>query len=556
VARARRNEDAAARRGLEAALEDPYTGSPVKARDFLAATLEDLRPLAEALDYLPLLEPIAEMAKGAPDPAQAMRAWFLPQIQGQPEAPTGHRVVPRQLVQAWLDRRVEELQGDLERLQGEEAALGDEAAKLGELLRPMEEAGAAPAARLHLGQREEMAAVTAQSDPVAEVLALSQTLCRIPSVTNCPRERLDEVWRCARTVAGYLRDAGAQVRLFEGGKYPSVLAGFPGHLLAPVTLGGHFDVVEPDPNDTQFEPRVDGDYLWARGAADMKTVVASDMVWLRRTLAAGPPYPSVNLLLVGNEENGETEPYGTPHVLRDLKQQEGWQPEFMLLGERTGEKGDELFGEICTANRGVVRLRVVARGERAHTGMAGTPNDMSLRLIQARRELEALLGELLTLQSPNGWATGLRFPFFACGEAGVYNITPAEGVLGLEIRPIPEDGVGPMMAAMRTYCAQHDLEVVPEVMEGGVACPVGNPHLARLLAAAQTVQGAPPKTGRKLAGTSARFAPGGNAVVWGQTGIGPHTRHERHFIPSIQPYLDILAAFARSLPADRRQQGR
>ena len=27
--------------------------------------------------------------------------------------------------------------------------------------------------------------------------------------------------------------------------------------------------------------------------------------------------------------------------------------------------------------------------------------------------------------------------------------------------------------------------------------------------------------GRKLPGTSARFAPGGQGVVWGQTGIGP-----------------------------------
>jgi acetylornithine deacetylase/succinyl-diaminopimelate desuccinylase-like protein len=37
-------------------------------------------------------------------------------------------------------------------------------------------------------------------------------------------------------------------------------------------LTGHFDVVDPDPDDSQFTPRIDGDFLWGRGAADMKTV--------------------------------------------------------------------------------------------------------------------------------------------------------------------------------------------------------------------------------------------------------------------------------------------
>lgn len=58
------------------------------------------------------------------------------------------------------------------------------------------------------------------------------------------------------------------------------------------------------------------------------------------------------------------------------------------------------------------------------------------------------------------------------------------------------------------------------------------------------ISGAPARIGRKLAGTSGRFAPGGNAVVWGQSGIGPHSRHERPFIPSIEPHPAVLDAFA------------
>ena len=52
---------------------------------------------------------------------------------------------------------------------------------------------------------------------------------------------------------------------------------------------------------------------------------------------------------------------------------------------------------------------------------------------------------------------------------------------------------------------------------------------------------------RKLPGTSARFAPRGQGVVWGQTGIGPHAKDERHFVPSIDGYYRALEAFGKRL---------
>ena len=56
-----------------------------------------------------------------------------------------------------------------------------------------------------------------------------------------------------------------------------------------------------------------------------------------------------------------------------------------------------------------------------------------------------------------------------------------------------------------------------------------------------------PLIGKKLPGTSARFAPRGQGIVWGQTGLNPHAKEERHYIPSIMPYYDALNAFAEAL---------
>ncbi len=382
---------------------------------------------------------------------------------------------------------------------------------------------------------------------VRPVLELAKELIAMPTVTNCAVERLDEVHACGRFIADFLGKAGLEVRLYDDGAYPSVLAGFPGGLTAPVTLGGHFDVVQPEPDDRQFEPQVEGDYLWGRGSADMKTVVASYMVWMAAVVRKGPPFPPVNLLLVGNEENGETESWGTPHVLKAMEAESGWVPQFMILGERTGEGGNEAFGSVCTENRGVLRMRIEGRGERGHSGTSAVPMDLVDRLIEARTAVAATFKRHLTLSSIDGWESTARVPFLNVGEPGVYNITAGEGVLGLEVRPIPEDDIGALVANLKTVAAELGLEAVVELADAGIACPSDNPHLADLLAAVECTSGAPAVVARKKPGTSARFAPGGNAVVWGQSGIGPHSKEERHFIPSIGPYLRVLDVFATRL---------
>jgi acetylornithine deacetylase/succinyl-diaminopimelate desuccinylase-like protein len=129
----------------------------------------------------------------------------------------------------------------------------------------------------------------------------------------------------------------------------------------------------------------------------------------------------------------------------------------------------------------------------------------------------------------------------------VYNVTADRGVLGVEIRSIPQDSLAAVAAEVRDFAAQAGLEVNVSVQEDGIACDPNNPYLRRLLDAVCASYGQAPVVGKKLPGTSARFAPGGQGVVWGQSGIGPHARDERHYVPSIAGYYQALVEFGRRM---------
>ncbi len=385
------------------------------------------------------------------------------------------------------------------------------------------------------------------SDKLQEILSLSEALIRIPSVSVGAQDRLDEVRRAYQAVCQFLSAAGLALQRFESAKYPAVLAGFPGQLYAPVMLCGHFDVVAPEPGLSQFAPYIEGEYLWGRGAGDMKTVVATYLIWMKETLQDGPPFPPINLLLVGNEETGELEPMGTGHVLDFLRQDQGYAPDFLIAGERTEESGTGLWGQVCVQNRGVGRFEIHLKGVRAHSGLTSPDNDLTRRVIEARIKLSELAQKYLSLDAASGWYSQIRFPFVHIGTRGVYNITPDRGVLGVELRGIPQDDVQGMLLEFRAYCQQEGLYIEDLQLESGIACDLQNPRLQQLLRAIRDVSGQEPVLGRKLAGTSARFAPGGNGVVWGQSGIGPHAADERHFIPSIMPYYAALSRYGRHL---------
>jgi succinyl-diaminopimelate desuccinylase len=546
VLRARNNEDMASKYGLSAEIKDPFTKRPVKLRDFLSWVLTEIQPLAEMLELSEDLQPLKEMIAGAPNEAQRLRSRVCDQMGGNLDQDCAQIPVPIEILQSLAQEREEAVFEDIDFILKNSLTLPADEIKLGEFIQPNQNDLLVNPHQPIPVTHDPQEIVVSKEDKEGEILDIAIQLIKIPSVTTGSKERIKEVHKASNFIRGYLENNNLNFQYLEKGKYPAILAGFPGQLHAPVMLSGHFDVVAPEPDDSQFIPRLEGDYLWGRGSADMKTVVATYLVWMKDELKKGEPYPPINLMLIGNEEIGELDAMGTPHVLEQIGG-EGNLPKLFIAGERTEEQGNGKWGEICIENRGVMRFEVIARGEKGHTGTASRGEGLPLRLLAAIGEVKQYLQDSLTLQSEDNWRSQFNVPFIEMGRVDVFNIQPELGRVGFEIRPIPQDDLHGIAEELQSICERHGVELKISAMENGIACDPDNPYLENLIEAVRITSKSEPKIGKKLPGTSARFAPDGQGVVWGQSGLNPHARDERHYIPSIKPYYDALSEFARLL---------
>src|SRR5215216_838363 len=305
ITRARLNETLAAKHGLRAEIENPLTGKPISLRAFLKWSLNEVKPLAEALNLWNDLNPLVEMSEGGRNTAEKIRARLQMELGENDEVPL------TVLKELFFEREVQ-VKADVTRIALDFGSLGSDASKINEYLqRGRGAARLTQNAPIQFRPRTQAVIEISYPNKTAEILDLAQQLIRIPSVTASPKEKLDEVHRAGSLIDDYLRSAGLEVKYFDG-KYPAVYARFSGqsgtsrkaskveaHANGEILLTGHFDVVEPEPDDSQFAPKIDGDYLWGRGAADMKTVVATYLVWMKDMCKGDSrSRPNISLLLV------------------------------------------------------------------------------------------------------------------------------------------------------------------------------------------------------------------------------------------------------------------
>jgi succinyl-diaminopimelate desuccinylase len=336
------------------------------------------------------------------------------------------------------------------------------------------------------------------------------------------------VLECAGFVKGWLEARGIEAAADEVRGLP-VLKAEVGQGEAPtVVLHGHLDVVPG--RSGQFDPRVEGDRLYGRGAYDMKGAIAAMLL----TTAAMRDQDGVRVRLgiVGDEESEEEAERGSDHLVDS-----GFLGDFAITGEPTDL-------HIGVEAKGVLALRVEVGGVAAHGATPWLGDNAVLRALDVFRSIESLpfarqSSELFDRPSINlGRILG--------GDA--LNKVPDRCAIDVDIRYLPDQDPAAVLAEVRGIGGA---EVEPLFTRPPA---VVDRNLAYLQTLRQAISahhdGEPMSVGRDGASDAVSFLRVGvPAVEFGPSGAGHHGPDEWVSIPSLHTYRQSLDTFLRSLPA-------
>jgi succinyl-diaminopimelate desuccinylase len=346
-------------------------------------------------------------------------------------------------------------------------------------------------------------------------------------------DRPDELRRAVDLVVDVV-GPGFVVERFESNGKPSALlwAGRPG-VARPefrVIFNAHLDVVPADPG--QFQPRREGQRLYARGAQDMK-VSALVLAQVFRDVAPSLSYP-VALQLVTDEEVGGYD--GTAHQL-----QQGVTGGFVVIGEHSGLN-------IVADSKGLAHVILRAVGRAAHGAYPWFGDNALNHLMDTVHRLM----QRYPVPVEEAWRTTVNVARVHTTNQA-FNQVPAQAEAWLDIRFPAEDAdlgdrtTDEIAAYLQTFCepgvsaAVHDL-VAPHRADHDLGEVAG-------LQRAAIDQGYPGKFLYKHGSGDAAFysAQGVPAVAFGVEGAGQHGPDEYVDLTSVEPYRRALTAFVRGL---------
>jgi succinyl-diaminopimelate desuccinylase len=310
-----------------------------------------------------------------------------------------------------------------------------------------------------------------------------------------------------------------------------VLAATVGAARGPtIVLHGHLDVVPG--REEQFEPRVEGDRLYGRGAYDMKGGLASMMCAVHDVV--GQDGVRVHFVCVSDEESEEVDDRGSDQLVK-----EGYLGDFAITGEPTDL-------HIGIQAKGVLAMRIEVAGTAAHGSTPWVGDNAVLKAIDTFRQIESLpfareSSDLFDRPSINlGRIVG--------GDA--LNKVPDLCVIDVDVRYLPGQDPEAIRAAVEGI---EDVRVAKIFHRQPAIVERDDPYVQALGTAISRVAepaGERLGVGRDGASDAISFLEAGvPAVECGPTGGGHHGPEEWVSIRSLGQYRAALVEFVKLLPA-------
>jgi succinyl-diaminopimelate desuccinylase len=349
-----------------------------------------------------------------------------------------------------------------------------------------------------------------------EIVKLTEDLIRFKTMHSQP----EEIQCCMAFIEDFLKQCDAQYRRLDHDNYPSIIV-MPQNGVAPVVLMSHIDVV--DAPDELFEPRIKDNALYGRGSIDDKYAAALSLVmvndYLQRLRKEDKDQNDLpfGIVITADEEIGGAN--GAQQALKEVK------AEFCIALDGGSLK------KIVVKEKGIVKLKLIARGKTAHGARPWLGENAIENLIDDYQVLK----NHFDLSAPDHWHRTLNFSRIEAGKAS--NQVPDHAEALFDIRYTENDD---MEAIFQNIQAEIKGELVVEKKEplfaGG-----DSPYLDLLLKIAKNTA-----IGFEHGASDARFlsAHGIKGIVWGADGdMSQHSADEHVNIASLNQLYEILDTF-------------
>ena len=269
----------------------------------------------------------------------------------------------------------------------------------------------------------------------------------------------------ARLVEEYARARGLGVQRDDAAVTIAVEGRAPGPVLALVS---HLDTVPAGEGWTRppFSPTIEGDRLYGRGAGDAKASVAAMITAAHEVAEAGGPPRGRLLVVLGYQEE-------TRHTTLGAAVERLGRIDAAVVGEPTNL-------EFAIAQRGLMMVDLVARGDQRHAGYAAEDGGFTNAIVRLGRELTKLPGLFRERVHP---LLGVATATPTMIEGGISrNVTPPVARAVLDVRSTPSWTHAELAAELRRAL---DVEVV---VTSDRLVPCETPAGSRLLQVAQAIR--------------------------------------------------------------------
>jgi succinyl-diaminopimelate desuccinylase len=333
--------------------------------------------------------------------------------------------------------------------------------------------------------------------------------------------------RAAEFVGGWLesRDIKAEQTTARGLPVTRAEVGPEG---APtLVLHGHLDVVPGGPG--QFDPRVEGDRLFGRGAYDMKGAIAVMLILLFDL--RDQDRVRLRLGIVSDEESEEEQNRGS-----DALVQSGFVGDFAITGEPTNL-------QVGVQAKGVLAMRIEVRGRAAHGATPWLGDNAAVKAVEVFRAIESL---------PFARHSSALFdrPSINLGRiwgGDALNKVPDTCVIDVDIRFLPDQDPDEILEQVSSL---PDTTVIKTFRRPPAVVEPESPYVLGLCEAASPHH--PERVmsvGRDGASDAVSFlSVGVPAVEFGPIGDGHHGPEEWVSLQSLRSYRNALEGFVNDFP--------